>query len=73
MGSFSKKMKSAWFKEQYSTQLLFFNAFQNTCRFRDIMGQRFAVLAPKILNFATKDLKNDMMRLRSTSGTIPLL
>ena len=37
------------------------------------MGQRFAVLASKIPNFATTDLKNDMMRLRFTGQTIPLL
>ena len=41
-----------------SKQLLFNNAFQNVCRFRDIRGQRLIVLAPKIPNYVTFDLNN---------------
>ena len=46
---------------------MFFNAFQNVCRFRDIKGKKIAVLAPKISNY----LNSGMIRLRSISGTIP--
>ena len=56
-----------------SKQLLFNNAFQNVCRFRDIRGQRFAVLAPKIPYYVTYDPDFDMMRLRWSRATVPLL
>ena len=56
-----------------SKQLLFNNAFQNVCRFRDKRGQRFAVLAPKTLNYVTYDQNFDMMRLRWSRATVPLL
>ena len=52
---------------------LFFNAFLKAGRLRDKMGQRFAVLAPEVPDCVTMDLNNDVMRLRSTSGTFPLL
>ena len=55
-----------------SKQLLFNNAFQNVCRFRDIRGQRFAVLAPKIPYYVTYDPDFDMMRLRWARATVPL-
>ena len=54
-------------------QLLFNNAFQNVCRFRDIRGQKCAVLAPKIPYYVTNDLDFDMMRLRMSRSTVPLL
>ena len=47
-----------------SKQLLFNNALQNVCRFRDIRVQIFAVLAPKIPYHVTDDLNFDMNRLR---------
>ena len=56
-----------------SKQLLFNNAFQNVCRFRDIRGQRFVVLAPKIPYYVTYDLDFDMMRLRWSRATVSLL
>ena len=56
-----------------SKQLLFNNAFQNVCRFRDIRGQRFAVLAPKIPYYVTYDPDFDMMRLRWSRATVSLL
>ena len=56
-----------------SKQLLFNNAFQNFCRFRENLGQRFAVLAPKIPYYVTYDINVDMMRLRWSRATIPLL
>ena len=46
---------------------LFFNAFENACRFRDTKGQRFAVLVPKIPYYVIKDPNNGMMRMRSCS------
>ena len=56
-----------------SKQLLFNNAFQNVCRFRENRGQRFAVLAPKIPCYVTKDLNVDKMRLRWSRATVRLL
>ena len=56
-----------------SKQLLFNNAFQNVCRFRDTRGQSFAVLAPKIPYYVTYDLDFDMKRLRLSRATAPLL
>ena len=56
-----------------SKQLLFNNAFQNICRFRDIRGQRFTVLVPKIPYYVTYDLNVDMMRLSWSRATVPLL
>ena len=41
-----KKLKGAYCSELYSEQLLFCNALQNICCFRDIRGQRFEVLVP---------------------------
>ena len=54
-------------------QLLFNNAFQNVCRFRDIRSQSFAVLAPKIPYYVTYDLDFDMIRLRMSRATFLLL
>ena len=56
-----------------SKQLLFNNAFQNVCHFRDIRVQRFAVLAPKIPYHVTYDQDFDMMRLRWSRATFMLL
>ena len=56
-----------------SKQLLFNNAFQNVCRFRDIRGQRFSVLAHKIPYYVTYDLDFDMIRLRLSIATVLLL
>ena len=56
-----------------SEQLLFNNAFQNVCRFRDIQGETFVVLAPKIPYYVTCDLDYDMIRLRLSRATVPLL
>ena len=39
-------------------QLLFFNAFQNACRFRDINPQRFAIFSPKYPYYVTNDINN---------------
>ena len=36
-------------------------------------GQRFAVLAPKIPYYVTYDINVDMMRLRWSRATVPLL
>ena len=38
-------MKGACGSERYSNQFLFYNALLKICRFRDIRGQRFEVLA----------------------------
>ena len=54
-------------------QVFFNNAFQNVCRFQDIRGQRFDVLAPKILYYVTYDLNYGMIRLRSHRATVQLL
>ena len=56
-----------------SKQRVFNNAFQNVCRFRDNRGQRFAVLAHKIPYYVTYDLNVDMMRLKWSRATVPLL
>ena len=56
-----------------SKQLLFNNAFQNVCCFLDIRVQRFAVLAHKIPYYVTYDPDFDMMRLRWSRATVPLL
>ena len=69
MGPHSEKMKTAYCWEHDSKQLLFNNAFQNVCRFRDIRGQRFAVLAPKIPNYVIFDLNNCIIRFRLSRGT----
>ena len=63
----------AFSSDHDSKQLLFNNAFQNVCRFRDIRGQRFAVLAHKIPYYVTYDLDFDMMRWRLSRATVPLL
>ena len=73
MGPFREKIKIVFYREHDSKQLLFNNAFQNVCRFRDIQGQRFEVLAPKIPNYVTYDLDFDMIRLRLSNATVPLL
>ena len=46
------------------------NAFQNVCRFRDIRGQRFAVLAPKIPYYVTYDLNFDIeiVKIKSSAS-----
>ena len=63
MGPLSVKMKIAYCSEHDSKQLLFNNAFQNVCRFRDIRGQKFAILAPKIPYYVTYDLDFDIIRM----------
>ena len=73
MGPLSKQMKTVYCLEHDSKQLSLNNAFQNVCRFRDIRGQRFTVLAPKIPYYVTCDLDFDMMRLRLSRATVPLL
>ena len=40
---------------------------------RDIRGQSFAVLALKIPYYVTYDLDFDMIRLRLSKSTVPLL
>ena len=59
--------------EHNSKQLFFNNAFQNGCRFRDILGQIFTVLAPKIPFYVTYGLNHGMIRLRLTRAPVPLL
>ena len=54
-------------------QLLFNNAFQKVCRFRDIRGQSFAVLVLKIPYYVTYDLDFDMIKLRMTRTILLLL
>ena len=56
-------------------QLSFHKAFKNVCRFLDIRGQRFAVLAPKIpyYMYVIYDLDFDMMSLILSRATFPLL
>ena len=66
-------MKKASCEDHDFKQLLFNNTFQNVCRFRDIRGQSFAVMAPKIPYCVTYDLDFDMMRLRLSRATVPLL
>ena len=73
MGPLGKEMKIVYCWEHDSKQLSLNNAFQNVCRFRDIRGQRFAVLAPKIPYYVTYDLDYDMIRLRLSIATVPLL
>ena len=73
MGPLSKKIKIVYCWEQDSKQLSLNNAFQNVCPFRDIRGQRFAVLAPKIPYYVTYDLDFDMIRLRLSRATFLLL
>ena len=43
------------------------------CRFQDIIGQIFVIMAPTIPYYLTYDLNNDMIRLISTIETILLL
>ena len=38
-----------------------------------VRGQRYAVLAPKIPYYVTYDLDFDMIRLRLSKATVPLL
>ena len=59
-----KRKKIAYCWEHDSKQLLLNNVFRNVCRFRDIRGQRFVVLAPKILYYVIYDQNFDMIRLR---------
>ena len=66
-------MKKASCKNHDSEQLLFNNAFQNVCRFRDIRGQRSAVLAPKIPYYVTDDLNFGINRLKLSRATFLLL
>ena len=73
MGPFIEKLKIAYCWEHDSKQLWLNNAFQNVCRFRDIRGQRFAVLAPKTPYYVTYDVDFDMMRSRLSRSTVPLL
>ena len=40
------------------------------CRFQDIIGQIFVIMAPTIPYYLTNDLNNDMIRLISTIETI---
>ena len=72
-GHLAKKLKIGFCWDHETKQLLFHNAFQNVCRFRDIRGHRFAVLAPKIPYYVTYDINFDMMRLRLSRSTVPLL
>ena len=73
MGPFIEKFKIAYYWEHDFKQLSLSHAFQNVCRFRDIRGQRSAVLAPKIPYCVTYDLDFDMIRLRLSRATVPLL
>ena len=73
MGPLGKEMKIVYCWEHDSKQLSLNNAFQNVCRFRDIRGQRFAVLAPKIPYYVTYDLDFNMMRFRLSRTAVPLL
>ena len=73
MGSFIGNSKNAYCLEHHFKQLLLYNAFQNVCRFRDIGGQRFVVLAPKIPNYVTFDLNNCIIRFRLSRATFLLL
>ena len=50
-GRLEKKLKMVSCSDQ---QLLFNNAFQNVCHFRDIRGQRFVVLVPQIPHYVTQ-------------------
>ena len=65
------KIASCW--EHHSKQLLFNNAFQNVWRFRDKRGQIFVVLAPKIPYYVTFDLDFEMIRMRLSKATVPLI
>ena len=73
MGPLSEKMKISYCGEHDSKQLLFNNAFQNVCRFRDIRGQKIDVLAPKIPNYVTFDLNHCIIRFRLSRATFLLL
>ena len=73
MGPLIEKNKIAYRWEHDSKQLLFNNAFQNVSRIRDIRGQRFIVLAPKIPNYVTFDLNNGIIRFRLSRATFLLL
>ena len=66
-------MKIAYGWQHNSKQLLFNNAFQNDCGFRDKRGQTFDVLAPKIPYYVIYDLDFDMTRLKLSRATVPLL
>ena len=48
MGAGNEKMKNALTLEHHSEQLLFSNALQNSCRFRDKGFQRLTLLGPLI-------------------------
>ena len=61
------------FLRAYFKQLLLFTAFQYACHFRNIKGQRFDVLAPKIPYHVTNYLNNGLMSLIYTIERIPLL
>ena len=66
-------MKIVFYREHDSKQLFLNNAFQTVFCFLDIPGQRSDVLAPKIPYCVTYDLDFDMMRLRLSRSTVPLL
>ena len=68
MGPFIEK-----YGEYDSEQHLLNNAFQNVCRFRDIRGQRFNVLAPKIPYYVTFDLNSCINRFRLLRATFLFL
>ena len=63
-GRFSEKIEMASSSDHDSKQLLFNNAFQNFCRFRDIRGQRFPFLTPNSPYYVRHDQDLDMIILR---------
>ena len=73
MGPLSEEMKIEYWWGHDSKQLLLNNGFQKVCRFRNIRGQRCAVLAPKIPYYVTYDLDFNMMRFRLSRTAVPLL
>ena len=68
MGSFIEELKIACCQEHDSKQILFIKAFQNGYRFRDIRGQRFAVLTLKISYYVTYDQEFDIKIDKSNSS-----
>ena len=66
-------MKIAYCLDHDSKQLLFNYPSQNVILFRDKQGKIFVVLVPKIPYYVSNDIDFNMIRLRLSKATVPLL
>ena len=66
-------MKIAYCLDHVSKQLLSNYPSQNVILFREKQCKRFVVLVPKIPYYVTYDVDFDMIRLRLSKPTVPLL